>query len=90
MVQDNLAKVKSKNKFVLDEQQRITIEKEESQNLAEDAKLAEEQLKKEKQEMEEDLKSLKAYRDKWMERAGSKFNYFFIIYVAVKFWNFPM
>ena len=65
-----MAQVNAKNKFVEDEQKRIAIEKEESKKLAEDAKLAEEELKNEKKKMEEDLKSLKSYRDKWMENTG--------------------
>lgn len=74
-IQDNLAKVNERNKFVVDEGKRLQVEMERQQQMAKAAKSAEEQLAREKREMEEELETLKRNRDRWMDSAGMSVQY---------------
>lgn len=69
-IQDNLASVNARNKHVVDEGQRLKVEMERQKQMAKAAKLAEEQLEQERQNMDEELETLKMNRDRWMDAAG--------------------
>lgn len=70
-IQDNLASVNARNKHVVDEGQRLKVEMERQKQMAKAAKLAEEQLEQERQNMDEELETLKMNRDRWMDAAGA-------------------
>jgi len=69
-VQDNLASVNTKNKFVEKESARLQREMETEKQMAKAAKLAEEALENERKHMVDELDVLKQNRDKWMDAAG--------------------
>lgn len=69
-IQDNLASVHARNKHVVDEGHRIKTEMEREKELTKAAKREEEQLEQERKQMNEELKTLKQNRDRWMDAAG--------------------
>ncbi|XP_045189028.2 uncharacterized protein LOC123546644 [Mercenaria mercenaria] len=62
-VQENMANVSKRNKFVIDEQKRLNLEMEREKQLARAAELAREELNEEKQRMEAELKLLQSKRE---------------------------
>jgi hypothetical protein len=69
-VQKNMASVTSRNKEVVSEQERLKWEMDREKQLARAAKLAQEELDKEKKKYEEELKTLTADKEKFRKQAG--------------------
>ena len=57
-------------KFVSNKQKRLNTEKDEAKKLAVEYERAANELEKEKNEMEIQIKNLNACMDKWMEKTG--------------------
>ncbi|XP_060551082.1 uncharacterized protein LOC132712688 isoform X2 [Ruditapes philippinarum] len=68
-VQKNMASVTSRNKEVVSEQERLKWEIDREKQLARAAKLAQEELDKEKKKYEEELKTLTADKEKFRKQA---------------------
>ncbi|XP_060551086.1 uncharacterized protein LOC132712689 [Ruditapes philippinarum] len=66
-IQENMASVSKRNKYVVDQQKKLGFQMEREQQLARAAELAQEELNEEKKRMEEELKLLQSKREQCWE-----------------------
>ncbi|XP_052771064.1 uncharacterized protein LOC128210751 [Mya arenaria] len=70
-IQRNLASVNDRNKDIVDKKKKIEIEKLREEEMAKAAQLAQKELDQERKRIDDELKTLKSYRDRMYESADA-------------------